>query len=1621
MKRISILFLSFFLFLGINEFKASHTLGGEISWFCDANGNYIFEMKFYRDCSGISWGYGEETISIFGSPLPTNAFGNPINSILLRPDSARFEINNNGDMSPKCDPLLGNQLQCPNQNNTAANGIIQVFYYRSDPIQLSGKPGPTGWVFRWESACCRPGNMENVNTPGPLILKAAMFRLPGAASDSCRDNSPDFRALPSSVVCRGNEFTYNPAAIDRDLDSLVYRWGRPTGPPIEAPVFLEYKTGYTFNNPTPDKTFDIDNTPATLNPLTGVTEFKIVNGGGVLKYLLVFRVDSYREGQRIASIWREFPISVFNCSKFPNNTTNTVPIVKVDGIDTRDALIEAVAGQELRQGIQVTDNDITGVGTQIQTITVVPDGLLFSTNRSSSFPCQVAGKDLSPCAFLQKSTPFLDQTVSPPVYKLEGLGGVATEFVWQTDCKHVSRTTGKPGTNSGIYSFVFRVSDDNCPIPNINYPSITVRVRDPFPLTEPIMKGASVTLDGYLKYQWVPPLDSAFTFDKYVVEQVETNEGNAPLPNFWINLEEKLRRYKKEFNFNNNLYFTPQPANPLLPNILRKKANKDWYVRMTTESGCKDTVQSVPSQPVRVIETDVQPSGNPPLLPERARATITWNRPKPVNADSKPYFHYESPTHFYIWENDSVSNGGVAVKDNWYLRGDTNATTYSFNSNVCGDFAAFRIEARDTVITWKEGNPPRTNLDSLDTLIFSTFSIIDTLFMVTPGFIPAPKFDTVEVRANGDVYFRVDAGNSGTIGSFRIYASEVNPDSLLASFDLKDQDSILIPNQGAGGSERNYVLEGIDECNPSITKSSFVYETFIPSGGLIQPVCSSIYRLQWRNPGGFPQGTAGYRIYQDTVGNGNFELIQTINDPNTTTADIPVRKDRTYEFQVVAFDQENAVIMSAIIPFAPPSDLRSFEIVPPPQFRCTYVEDNGEVTVTWLKRTADEDTTGNFNEYRFEYRLNGGAWTQFPPGNLVTWEDTTLRITGINAQNGRYDIRARVLSGCSGFEPSEWSQISTIDVNAEAIPNSVNKDGEIEWNSTGVASSNDYSIYKDTFGLTYDNNLLNPFVSQEDFLDDTNGPICDGVFNYYVTREDEFSGCVNRSNIDSTRYIDLLPPNPIELDYISYNLITGDLEAHWSDPNPGDVDSLFFITTDGFNSGLQAFRELVEERWGINPQEVTIPRSILDARDTSVVVGAITQDACDNRSAESDVAFHRSMDVEVQWNVCDSAMEVSWNPYEGFNTESEIVYTVYRRETGNPTWSEVPGSATTDTFFVNQVDQADLRYFYHVRATPADSAFSDFVSNSNIDSDTAIFVSIPRFGYLRYVTVLPSNEIEMEFNRDTLINVKGYNIFKGEDKEFLNPIAFIDARDVEDNENFQYIDPDVDVNGISYYYKVVTQSACDEPVDTSNFGRSILLKVRPNHEALTNKLVWNGYEEWDSTVSFYNVYRGIDQGPTNRVHSVVAPSELDSTTFIDDVYDEIFSIGEFCYVVEAVQGPVSNQATNGFPNNLNSAKSRSNIVCVTQEPLFYVPNAFAPDGVNKMFAPKGQFLDFSRYEMVIYNRWGEELFRTRDINQGWDGTYNGELVQLGSYVYMIRFVDADGQEHRRKGTVTVVR
>lgn len=90
----------------------------------------------------------------------------------------------------------------------------------------------------------------------------------------------------------------------------------------------------------------------------------------------------------------------------------------------------------------------------------------------------------------------------------------------------------------------------------------------------------------------------------------------------------------------------------------------------------------------------------------------------------------------------------------------------------------------------------------------------------------------------------------------------------------------------------------------------------------------------------------------------------------------------------------------------------------------------------------------------------------------------------------------------------------------------------------------------------------------------------------------------------------------------------------------------------------------------------------------------------------------------------------------------------------------------------------------------------------------------------------------------------------------------------------------------------------------------------------------------------------------------------------------------------------------------------------------YVPNAFTPngDGLNDKFQPKG--FGIEKYQMYIFDRWGEKLFYTEEFESAWNGTYSGRgntICENGVYTWMIIAVDVAGKKHERTGHVTLLK
>ena len=87
----------------------------------------------------------------------------------------------------------------------------------------------------------------------------------------------------------------------------------------------------------------------------------------------------------------------------------------------------------------------------------------------------------------------------------------------------------------------------------------------------------------------------------------------------------------------------------------------------------------------------------------------------------------------------------------------------------------------------------------------------------------------------------------------------------------------------------------------------------------------------------------------------------------------------------------------------------------------------------------------------------------------------------------------------------------------------------------------------------------------------------------------------------------------------------------------------------------------------------------------------------------------------------------------------------------------------------------------------------------------------------------------------------------------------------------------------------------------------------------------------------------------------------------------------------------------------------------------FVPNAFSANGDGNNDELFVQSICTKEIELAIYDRWGERVFTSNDINKKWNGAYNGEEMNTGVYMYSLKAILLNDKIVEKKGNITLLR
>lgn len=656
-----------------------------------------------------------------------------------------------------------------------------------------------------------------------------------------------------------------------------------------------------------------------------------------------------------------------------------------------------------------------------------------------------------------------------------------------------------------------------------------------------------------------------------------------------------------------------------------------------------------------------------------------------------------------------------------------------------------------------------------------------------------------------------------------------------------------------------------------------------------------------------------------------------------------------------------------------------------PAMQCASVNVAGDVTLTWF---PPADPGNEFLQYRiFSSTDAAGPFVQV--GVEAAYAQNTFLHAGANANAGsRFYYMTTVSSGppVSVSLPSDTLATLYLQVFQSTPLGKANLSWIAPSNAPSAATI--YSIWMEYPLGTWS---VLAQVPGTEFNYQHVVSVCEDTLNFRIGLADG-GGCISFSNVTGDRFEDATPPSSPVMTVVSVDSTSGLSTLSWEPSPEGDTDGyIIVLVTPG--GGI-----IVDTIFGQNNTTYTWLPSTASLAPESFTIAAF--DTCQvgvppspNTSATR--SPHTTMHATTLYDRCELLVTLRWTPYMGWPVQG---YQVLVQVDGG-SWAVLTnvGPAVSQ---VESVLDPERTYCFIVKALNSTGAV---YSLSNRTCRTTDYPALPDYNYLSYVTVSGADQITLVDELDPAGQVSLYRVERSDNGAPFEVLALVPAFG---GSTLSYVDEPVQPDAIGYRYRVAVVDSCGSDALTSNLGGNIVLRASSRLDGF-NVLEWNGYAQWAGAVQGHIISRSVDGGPFVPIASWPA----DPWVFEDDVQGLVASSGRACYRIQAIE--------TGNPSGSN-ASSESNVACTVQQELVYIPNAFIVGGANPVFQPVLSFVDVSDYQLIIINRWGQEVWRTTDPGEPWDGRVGGSLLPIGVYGYYCAFNNGAGKRFEKRGTVTLL-
>lgn len=380
---------------------------------------------------------------------------------------------------------------------------------------------------------------------------------------------------------------------------------------------------------------------------------------------------------------------------------------------------------------------------------------------------------------------------------------------------------------------------------------------------------------------------------------------------------------------------------------------------------------------------------------------------------------------------------------------------------------------------------------------------------------------------------------------------------------------------------------------------------------------------------------------------------------------------------------------------------------------------------------------------------------------------------------------------------------------------------------------------------------------------------------------------------------------------------------------------------------------------------------------------------------------------------CAKTISLSWNPYAIITSSGAPqpqptpfhIQNLYVSHNNQPAVLVSEIQKDTDTFLYQVQQSGD--YCFYVRAVDTIQHVS---STSNRNCISIVIPQSPQFGYLASVNVEEDHRMQIKFLADNSVPKPTYILKRGaEPNQITSTVSMLESNFQE----FVIEDNQADPRAQPWYYSMEVLDSCGNQAFLSNVMESLFLQGQAQGNTI-NYLYWNAAPSWSEGVERYELYA--------RRGNETSFSLISTHTSGAQSYEDVFFGGDLA-AFHATEYRLAAEQEYGNAFGYKE-KVFSNRVLIPRTIQVFIPSAFNPSSPiaeNRVFKPVFSYEEVANYQMLIFSRWGQRVFETDKLHQGWDGLFQGSPAPIGGYSYVIRFKNENGELQEKTGMLMLLR